>query len=91
MWFLMLTLSSGRQPASAYVDPASTASQQLTLPSSTSVGLNMRGVSKVLDTVVGDLLMKQQVLERLQRAFDVSQSRSEVAACRMTDLKNTNR
>eukprot|EP00775_Hariotina_reticulata_P003143 gene3143-3420_t len=61
--------AAGGQPASVYVDPATTAAlQQPSSLTSAAVEVNMRAVSKVLDTVVGDLLMKQQAKERARNA-----------------------
>jgi hypothetical protein len=52
---------------------------------------SLRGISDVLETLVGDALAKQQTLERLQRSLDVAESRREVATCRLADVQAQNR
>jgi hypothetical protein len=54
-------------------------------------GSSLRGMSDVLETLVGDALAKQQTLERLQRSLDVAESRREVATCRLADVQAQNR
>lgn len=66
---------------------ASAALGQQQLPALAPGGLNLRSLCHVMDTLVSDVLAKQQVLEQLQRCLDASESRGEVAACRMSDLQ----